>query len=204
MSCVGEKQSNDPKRDIGNIKPIEKVRAHFNTNLPKGWLLKVTKISRPPFQWNGKVSKGYKVLIVKKGEKEKIDKSYKAAYKKGEQTYYANTQLIRYFYTKLDAGYSFRMMERSHPAFLERVTDSFVVIAPSSMSDNSDRRVSKEVYKVYRDLFKKGIDGGVIIKEDYYNLKRPINVAKKYKGKMALIYEEKTPFSTVFGVVTIK
>lgn len=204
VSCVDKKEPNQVKQEEGKGTPISKVQSFFENKLPNGWDIEISKITSAPFQWTGKISEGYKILISKKGEKEEVEKSYKDVYKKGERTYKAKTQLIRYFYEKLDAGFSFRMMERSHPASLERVTSSFVIISPSSMSDNKDHNVSREVYKIYRQFFENEKDMGVRLEEDYYSLKRPLTIPSNAKGKKAIIFEKKSPFEETLGIVTIK
>ena len=101
----------DPKKS-GSFS-IEKLKI----NLPPSWSLKITNIKTPPHQWRGPTADGIKLELYNTNPKnlQSEKKSYKKLYPNSESSQKLKPQLVRYLYRKLEAGYSFGMMQRIHP-----------------------------------------------------------------------------------------
>ena len=140
--------------EVPNKDPI--TLENLKKSLPSPWSLKITPINSPPTEWKGPVADGIKVEIFNtdldtiKNE----EKAYKKLYPKSNNSQKVRPQLVRYLYTKLEAGYSFGMMQRIHPAILEGVTQKFVIIKPPFVSSEKDHEIPKTI----KNLFYKAIN----------------------------------------------
>jgi hypothetical protein len=184
---------------------------HFKKILPSPWQIKVGPLKTPPSQWKGPIAKGLRVEIFNPlpGNKESRDKSYKKLYPKSKKTLIIRPQIIRYFYENLEAGYSFGMMQRVHPAILEGVTDKFVILAPSSVSSEKDFKVPLKIRRLYQNYFGISDDS---LKKNAHVIKKafsPQEIAEvkknkdQYKGKKAIIFKEDKHGTESLGILTL-
>ena len=184
---------------------------NLKRRLPASWSLKITPIKTPPHQWVGTTADGIKLEIYNtKPENLKSEKkSYKKLYSKSENSQKLKPQLIRYLYRQLEAGYSFGMMQRIHPAVLEGVTEQFVIIKPPSVSSEKDYNVPKKIQNLfYKSLnlslnepFKKA----EVVKEAFNSqFHKKIKERKSnYGDKKAVIFKEDRHGTESLGVLTL-
>lgn len=175
-------------------------------NLPEGYEVNVSPFNQLPFQWEGKNPIGFKVVIIEsksKSKKTEVLKPYEQTYSENDKTYKSANQMIRYFYQTLDGGYSFKMMERVHPAKLLFVSSKYVIIEPSNMELEKDYGVGMEVAKAFSDIFlkekefKKEVSlSNTDIPPDKGNNLSPTSDLK------AVIFKGQNPFHEVFWVRT--
>ena len=182
---------------------------NFKTSLPSPWQIKIKPIDGPPSQWNGTLAKGFRVEIFNpQAKKELKDKSYKNLYPKSKKSQEMRPQLIRYFYEKIEAGYSFGMMQRRHPAKLVGVTDKYVIFAPPFVSSEKDVNVPSKIRDYYKGFF--GLNSNlekhaIIIKKgpSPFEMDQVRKNKKKYKGKKAIIFKEDKHGTESLGVMTL-
>ena len=143
FSCQQTEKSQDPKKPLS----LESLQ----NNLPSPWSLKISPLNDPPPEWSGPTAKGIKVEIYNSDPQilKEEEKSYKKLYPKSKKSQKMRPQFIRYLYTKLEAGYSFGMMQRLHPAILEGVTQKYVVIKPPFVSSEKDYNVPKSIETLF-------------------------------------------------------
>lgn len=121
-------------------------------NLPSGWQMQVTEVDSPPFQWQGPLSKGYRVHFSNPGKKEQKLRPYAEKYPKEERMMTLIPQMIRYLYKDLDAGFSYSMFQRVHPAELEAVTKDYVIVRPSTVSSEVDHQVPADLKSSFQKI----------------------------------------------------
>ena len=180
---------------------------NFKTSLPSPWQIKIEPIKGPPYQWSGPLAEGFRLEIFNpQAEKELKDKSYKKLYPKSKKTHQMRPQLIRYFYEKIEAGYSFGMMQRRHPAKLVGVTDKYVIFAPSFASSEKDVNVPTKIKDYYKSFF--GINSNLethaaILKKGPSQMSDVRKDKEKFKGKKAIIFKEDKHGTESLGVMTL-
>ena len=184
---------------------------NLKNDLPKSWSLKITKIQMPPPQWKGPTADGIKIEIYNtdplalKSE----EKPYKKLYPESDGSQKLKPQFVRYLYKKLEAGYSFGMMRRIHPAILEGVTEQFVIIKPPSISSEKDYEVPKKIHELFyksvnlslNEPFKKAS----ILKKAFNSPfhKKIKSDQSKYRGKKAIIFKEDNHGTESLGILTL-
>lgn len=154
---------------------IEKELEHAGEPANKA-KVEVIIIRALPNGWQGDRNALALAIVIHNPEiKEKVEKPY-ADYYQGDDKYtMASPRMTRYAYFRLDAGYSFGMMERAHPATLEAVTENYVIIAPPSVGNGADYK-SKLYAKYMRNAL--GIKDKKQTKRHLAELKEPIDPTK--------------------------
>ena len=196
----------DPKKSSSFS--IEKLKI----NLPPSWSLKITNIKTPPHKWRGPTADGIKLELYNTNPKnlQSEKKSYKKLYPNSESSQKLKPQLVRYLYRKLEAGYSFGMMQRIHPAILEGVTEQFVIIKPPSVSSEKDYNVPKSIknlfYKFLNLSLNEPFKKAEIVKEAFNSQfhKKLKENKSKYSDKKAVIFKEERHGTESLGVLTLK
>ncbi|MDC0253467.1 hypothetical protein OAK75_01115 [Bacteriovoracales bacterium] len=182
---------------------------NFKTSLPSPWQIKIEPIKHPPYEWNGPLAEGFRLEIFNpQTEKELKDKSYKKLYPKSKKTHVMRPQLIRYFYEKIEAGYSFGMMQRRHPAKLVGVTDKYVIFAPPFVSPEKDVNVPSKIKDYYKSFFdiKSNLEKhAAILKKgpSPFEMAEARKNKEKFKGKKAIIFKEDKHGTESLGVMTL-